>query len=120
MLIRRNCPIFSSSVQQVTDVMGEISAASHEQSLGIEEVNKAIALMDQVTQHNAALVEEATAAVATLQEQAVSLTRAVGVFQLDAPDAAGLVATPASAPVLNTVQVPLRVVPKLEVVRKAA
>ncbi|MCP3657106.1 methyl-accepting chemotaxis protein [Herbaspirillum sp.] len=109
-----------ASVQQVTDVMGEISAASHEQSLGIEEVNKAIALMDQVTQHNAALVEEATAAVATLQEQAVSLTRAVGVFQLDAPDAAGLVATPASAPVLNTVQVPLRVVPKLEVVRKAA
>jgi len=109
-----------ASVQQVTDVMGEISAASHEQSLGIEEVNKAIALMDQVTQHNAALVEEATAAVATLQEQAVNLTRAVGVFQLDAPDAAGLVATPAPAPVLNTVQVPLRVVPKLEVVRKAA
>ncbi len=105
-----------ASVQQVTDVMGEISSASHEQSLGIEEVNKAIALMDQVTQHNAALVEEATAAVATLQEQAVSLTRAVGVFQLEAPDAGGLVAAPA----LNTVQVPLRVVPKLEVVRKAA
>ncbi|UWE16570.1 methyl-accepting chemotaxis protein [Herbaspirillum huttiense] len=111
-----------ASVQQVTDVMGEISAASHEQSLGIEEVNKAIALMDQVTQHNAALVEEATAAVATLQEQAVSLTRAVGVFQLDAADAAGLVAAPvpAPSPSLNTVQVPLRVVPKLEVVRKAA
>ncbi|WP_413458460.1 methyl-accepting chemotaxis protein [Herbaspirillum huttiense] len=109
-----------ASVQQVTDVMGEISSASHEQSLGIEEVNKAIALMDQVTQHNAALVEEATAAVATLQEQAVSLTRAVGVFQLEAPDATGLVATPAPAPALNTVQVPLRVVPKLEVVRKAA
>ncbi|WP_343742413.1 methyl-accepting chemotaxis protein [Herbaspirillum huttiense] len=111
-----------ASVQQVTDVMGEISAASHEQSLGIEEVNKAIALMDQVTQHNAALVEDATAAVATLQEQAVSLTRAVGVFQLDAADAAGLVAAPvpAPSPALNTVQVPLRVVPKLEVVRKAA
>ncbi|MGC4242458.1 MAG: methyl-accepting chemotaxis protein [Herbaspirillum sp.] len=111
-----------ASVQQVTDVMGEISAASHEQSLGIEEVNKAIALMDQVTQHNAALVEEATAAVATLQEQAVNLTRAVGVFQLDAPDAAGPVAAPvpAPSPALNTVQVPLRVVPKLEVVRKAA
>ncbi|MDR9851498.1 methyl-accepting chemotaxis protein [Herbaspirillum huttiense] len=109
-----------SSVQQVTDVMGEISAASHEQSLGIEEVNKAIALMDQVTQHNAALVEEATAAVATLQEQAVTLTRAVGVFQLEAPDAGGLVAATASSPALNTVQVPLRVVPKLEVVRKAA
>jgi methyl-accepting chemotaxis protein len=109
-----------ASVQQVTDVMGEISSASHEQSLGIEEVNKAIALMDQVTQHNAALVEEATAAVATLQEQAVSLTRAVGVFQLEAPDAGGLVAAAAPSPALNTVQVPLRVVPKLEVVRKAA
>ncbi|EIJ44719.1 methyl-accepting chemotaxis protein I [Herbaspirillum sp. GW103] len=109
-----------ASVQQVTDVMGEISAASHEQSLGIEEVNKAIALMDQVTQHNAALVEEATAAVTTLQEQAVSLTRAVGVFQLEAPDAAGSVAAAAPSPALNTVQIPLRVVPKLEVVRKAA
>ncbi len=109
-----------ASVQQVTDVMGEISAASHEQSLGIEEVNKAIALMDQVTQHNAALVEEATAAVATLQEQAVSLTRAVGVFQLEAPDAAGLAVAAEPAPALNTVQLPLRVVPKLEVVRKAA
>jgi methyl-accepting chemotaxis protein len=109
-----------ASVQQVTDVMGEISSASHEQSLGIEEVNKAIALMDQVTQHNAALVEEATAAVATLQEQAVSLTRAVGVFQLEAPDAAGLAVAAEPAPALNTVQLPLRVVPKLEVVRKAA
>ena len=109
-----------ASVQQVTDVMGEISAASHEQSLGIEEVNKAIALMDQVTQQNAALVEEATAAVTTLQEQAVSLTRAVGVFQLEAPDAAGSVAAAAPSPALNTVQIPLRVVPKLEVVRKAA
>ena len=109
-----------ASVQQVTDVMGEISSASHEQSLGIEEVNKAIALMDQVTQHNAALVEEATAAVATLQEQAVSLTRAVGVFQLEAPDAAGLAVAAEPAPALNTVQLPLRVVPKLEVMRKAA
>ena len=76
-----------SSVQHVTDVMGEISAASHEQSLGIEEVHKAIALMDQVTQHNAALVEQASAAVATLQDQAVNLNHAVGVFQLEAPSA---------------------------------
>jgi hypothetical protein len=71
-----------ASVQQVTDVMGEISAASHEQSLGIEEVHKAIALMDQVTQQNAALVEQAGAAVASLQDQALHLTQAVGVFQL--------------------------------------
>ena len=62
-----------ASVQEVTDVMGEISSASHAQRLGIEEVNKAIALMDQVTQHNVALAEEATAAVTTLQEQAANL-----------------------------------------------
>jgi len=74
-----------TSVQHVTDVMGEISSASHEQSLGIEEVHKAIALMDQVTQHNAALVEQASSAVATLQDQALNLSHAVGVFQLDAP-----------------------------------
>ena len=76
-----------TSVQHVTDVMGEISSASHEQSLGIEEVHKAIALMDQVTQHNAALVEQASSAVATLQDQALNLTHAVGVFQLEAPSA---------------------------------
>ncbi|WP_075256265.1 methyl-accepting chemotaxis protein [Herbaspirillum camelliae] len=85
-----------ASVQQVTDVMGEISSASHEQSLGIEEVHKAIGLMDQVTQHNAALVEQASAAVATLQEQAVNLNQAVGVFQLERPD---------HSPVLRTINV---------------
>ncbi|BEV18121.1 methyl-accepting chemotaxis protein [Herbaspirillum sp. DW155] len=109
-----------ASVQQVTDVMGEISAASHEQSLGIEEVNKAIALMDQVTQHNAALVEQASAAVATLQDQAVSLNQAVGVFQLEAPHAPARPPMTAPAPTLQTVQVPLRVVPALSVVREAA
>ncbi len=74
-----------ASVQQVTDVMGEISTASHEQSVGIEEVHKAIALMDQVTQQNATLVEQASTAVASLQDQAQHLTRAVDVFQLSAP-----------------------------------
>ncbi|AYR26851.1 methyl-accepting chemotaxis protein [Herbaspirillum rubrisubalbicans] len=108
-----------ASVQQVTDVMGEISAASHEQSLGIEEVNKAIALMDQVTQHNAALVEQASAAVATLQEQAVSLNQAVGVFQLEAPQEGAVVVT-STAPVLQTVQVPTQVAPALEMARRAA
>ncbi|MCP1575315.1 methyl-accepting chemotaxis protein [Herbaspirillum rubrisubalbicans] len=108
-----------ASVQQVTDVMGEISAASHEQSLGIEEVNKAIALMDQVTQHNAALVEQASAAVATLQEQAVSLNQAVGVFQLEAPQE-GAVVVSTAAPVLQTVQVPMQVAPALGMARRAA
>lgn len=74
-----------TSVKHVTDVVGEISAASHEQSGGIEEVNRAIALMDQVTQQNAALVEQASAAVGTLQDQAARLDRAVGVFRLESP-----------------------------------
>jgi methyl-accepting chemotaxis protein len=73
------------SIQHVTDVMGEITAASHEQRLGIDEVHRAIALMDEVTQQNAALVEQAAAAVQVLQVQASTLSSAVGRFQLDAP-----------------------------------
>jgi methyl-accepting chemotaxis protein len=72
-----------ASVKRVTDVVGEISAASREQSLGIEEVNRAITLMDEGTRQNAALVEEASAAVQTLEDQAESLNGAVGVFKTD-------------------------------------
>src|SRR5690606_3663929 len=61
------------SVRRVTDIMGEITAASEEQSAGIEQVNQAVGQMDQVTQQNAALVEEAAAAAASLQEQAEQL-----------------------------------------------
>uniref|UniRef100_UPI000D38DA14 methyl-accepting chemotaxis protein n=1 Tax=unclassified Variovorax TaxID=663243 RepID=UPI000D38DA14 len=75
------------SVKRVTDIMGEITAASQEQTSGIEQVNQAIAQMDQVTQQNAALVEEASAAAQSLQEQAGSLVQAVRVFRLDAPAA---------------------------------
>ena len=71
-----------SSVQRVTDIMGEITAASHEQTQGIEQINHAITQMDQVTQQNAALVEEAAAAAASMQEQAGSLVQAVSVFRL--------------------------------------
>jgi methyl-accepting chemotaxis protein len=71
-----------ASVRRVTDIMGEISAASHEQTQGIEQINQAITQMDQVTQQNAALVEEAAAAAGSLQEQAGSLSQLVGVFQL--------------------------------------
>ncbi len=60
------------SVKRVTDIMGEISAASQEQTSGIEQINQAITQMDQVTQQNAALVEEASAAAQSLQEQAGS------------------------------------------------
>ncbi|HEX2603949.1 MAG TPA: methyl-accepting chemotaxis protein, partial [Oxalicibacterium sp.] len=70
------------SVKRMTDIRGEITAASQEQSAGIEQVNQAITQMDQVTQQNAALVEEAAAAAASLQNQADQLSAAVGVFKL--------------------------------------
>jgi len=72
------------AVKRVTDIMGEISAASTEQSQGIEQVNSAIAQMDEATQQNAALVEEAAAAAESLQDQAAGLTQAVAVFRLAA------------------------------------
>ncbi|OAX56603.1 methyl-accepting chemotaxis protein [Xanthomonas graminis] len=73
-----------ASVQRVTDIMGEISAASQEQSSGIEQVNQTITQMDEATQQNAALVEEATAAARSLEDQAMQLTEAVAVFKIDA------------------------------------
>ncbi len=68
------------SVQRVTDIVGEISSASQEQSTGTEQVNTVVTQMDEVTQQNAALVEEASAAAHTLAEQANSLRDAVAVF----------------------------------------
>ncbi|MDC8744831.1 methyl-accepting chemotaxis protein [Xanthomonas campestris] len=73
-----------ASVQRVTDIMGEISAASQEQSAGIEQVNQTITHMDETTQQNAALVEEATAAARSMEEQAEQLTDAVAIFKIDA------------------------------------
>jgi methyl-accepting chemotaxis protein len=70
------------SVQRVTDIVGAISSASQEQSTGIEQVNTAVTQMDEVTQQNAALVEEASAAAHALAEQANSLRDAVPVFTL--------------------------------------
>jgi methyl-accepting chemotaxis protein len=71
------------SIKHVTDIMSEISAASVEQSAGIEQVNTAITQMDDVTQQNAALVEEAAAAAEALREQAADLLAAVSAFKLD-------------------------------------
>jgi methyl-accepting chemotaxis protein-1 (serine sensor receptor) len=76
------------SINRVTDIMAEIMAASQEQSIGIEEVNRAIVQMDQTTQQNASLVEEATAAAQALREEAESLALAVGAFRLDGQAAA--------------------------------
>ncbi len=71
-----------ASVRRVTDIMGEITSASMEQSAGIASVNTAIFEMDETTQQNAALVEEAAAAAASMQEQAANLARVVSVFKL--------------------------------------
>jgi methyl-accepting chemotaxis protein len=71
------------AVKRVTDIMSEISAASQEQGAGIEQVNTAIVQMDEVTQQNAALVEEAAAAAEAMQEQAVMLMQAVSIFKLE-------------------------------------
>jgi len=70
------------SIKRVTDIMAEIQAASEEQTAGIDQINQAIAQMDQVTQQNAALVEEAAAAAESMHEQASKLTQTVGVFRL--------------------------------------
>jgi methyl-accepting chemotaxis protein len=72
-----------ASVRRVTDIMGEISSASNEQMSGIEQINEAISQMDQVTQQNAALVEEASAAAATMQEQTEHLSNVVDVFKIN-------------------------------------
>ncbi|WP_198361787.1 methyl-accepting chemotaxis protein [Herbaspirillum sp. meg3] len=80
------------SVRHVTDVVGEISAASVEQSAGIAEVNRAIARIDLATQQNAALVEEATVAANALRTQADTLSQVVGFFKLDEFEAETIVA----------------------------
>ena len=97
-----------ASVKRVTDIMGEISAASEEQSSGIDQVNRAVSQMDEVTQQNAALVEEAAAAAGSLQEQAQHLAEAVAVFRINAGEvidvahaqwgANGMYAAPLAAP----------------------
>ncbi|WP_295947264.1 methyl-accepting chemotaxis protein [uncultured Xanthomonas sp.] len=73
-----------ASVQHVTDLMGQISAASHEQANGIAQVNQTIARMDETTQQNVALVEEASTAARSLEEQSAQLTQAVEVFKVGA------------------------------------
>jgi len=71
------------AIRRVTDIMGEISAASSEQSTGVGQVGEAITQMDQATQQNAALVEESAAAADSLQRQAQELVQVVAVFRLD-------------------------------------
>ncbi|KVE78640.1 methyl-accepting chemotaxis protein [Burkholderia vietnamiensis] len=89
------------SVRRVTDIMGEIASASSEQSTGIEQVNVAVTQMDEVTQQNAALVEQATAAAQSMADQADSLKAAVAIFKVESrsqPAAAAPVAAAARTP----------------------
>jgi len=72
-----------ASVKRVSEIIGEITSASEQQSHGIEEVNRAVSLMDQATQQNAALVEQSAAAAGALQNQAASLAGVVGSFKLN-------------------------------------
>ena len=84
------------SIRRVNDIMSDITAASREQSVGIEQVNQSLSQMDQVTQQNAALVEEAAAAAASLQEQGDHLAQAVSVFKLDGQRATASAPSPRS------------------------
>jgi methyl-accepting chemotaxis protein len=112
-----------TSIKQVADIMGEITAATQEQSNGIEEVNQAITQMDEMTQQNAALVEEAAAAAESMQEQAQKLAAAVAIFKLagdayTAQRAAMPAAVPTAVPkamprhVARTAMVPRAATPK--------
>ena len=76
-----------TSIQRVTDIMGEITQASQEQTAGLDQINQAIGQMDAITQQNVALVEEAAAAAGSLQDQAGVLSKVVGVFHLDSAPA---------------------------------
>jgi methyl-accepting chemotaxis protein len=86
-----------ASIRQVTDIMGEISAASTEQSLGVAQMGEAITQMDQTIQQNAAMVEEMTAAATNLKRLADDQVQAVAVFKLDQGPALNFSAT-ASVP----------------------
>jgi methyl-accepting chemotaxis protein len=89
------------AIKRVTDIMAEIAAASAEQSSGIEEINTAVSQMDEMTQQNAALVEQAAAAAESMQDQATTLNQSVAVFRFDQaqrPHLASATRLPSTAP----------------------
>ncbi|WP_061149729.1 methyl-accepting chemotaxis protein [Caballeronia arvi] len=100
------------AVQRVTDIMGEIAAASEEQSSGIEQVSRAVTQMDEVTQQNAALVEEAAAAAQSLEDQAGRLRQAVAVFQVADGSPLAAVKAGAATTIAARATVAMRVAPK--------
>jgi methyl-accepting chemotaxis protein len=105
-----------TSIGRVTDIMAGISSASQEQTGGIEQVNQAIGQMDEVTQQNAALVEESAAAAGSMQDQAAQLAQVVSVFKLDrqaAPVAPARSATAVRPAVARPVARPARNAPTI-------
>ncbi|MEM5372394.1 methyl-accepting chemotaxis protein [Paraburkholderia azotifigens] len=116
------------AIRQVSDIVGEIAAASEEQSRGIEQVTQAVGQMDEVTQQNAALVEQAAAAAQSLEEQAAGLKDAVAVFKLaDRTPPAEIAKVPLRAPAarakavrhIGTKKAVVNVLPAVEAAAKA-
>ncbi|KAK48873.1 membrane protein [Caballeronia jiangsuensis] len=109
------------AVQRVTDIMGEIAAASEEQSSGIDQVSRAVTQMDEVTQQNAALVEEAAAAAQSLEDQAARLRQAVAVFQVadGAPVAVTMSVSAPAAKVAPRATMTPRVTPRVSPAKRA-
>ncbi len=109
------------SIRRVTDIMAEITAASAEQTSGIEQVNQAIGAMDDVTQQNAALVEQAAAAAGAMQDQAAGLAQVVSVFKLNALQSAAPAArtkpAPRSAPRIASTSAPQRTAPPAQLAK---
>ena len=102
-----------AAVKKVSDIIAEIAAASQEQSTGIEQVNKAVTQMDQVTQQNAALVEEAAAASESMDEQARGLSSLITFFKIDDGDSGfGAAQISAQQPVAAAVPVARPVAPR--------
>src|SRR5581483_4878296 len=87
-----------SAVKKVSDIVAEIAAASREQSSGIEQVNRAVVQMDELTQQNAALVEQATAASQAMAEQVRSLNQMLERFRIDEASSSGAVSSPLASP----------------------
>jgi methyl-accepting chemotaxis protein len=100
------------AIQRVSDIVGEISSASAEQSAGVQQVGQAIGQMDQATQQNAALVEESAAAAESLRAQARQLVDVVSVFRLSAHEAPSLRASPAPQAALPAAPAPRSEAPR--------
>ena len=107
-----------SSAGRTTDIMNELAAASEEQSIGIGQVNTAITQMDEVTQQNAALVEQASAAAQALAQQAQALRDAVSVFSVDSDTSyAAPMSSKSARPAARSAKAPARATPRRQTVR---